>query len=330
MIVGFTSIFSYGGHFMDWSFNYLTGREMFRSSKEWLPLVASPLTGAANAHQHKANHPGTLAEWTETVNELVKEDNSKICTFYGGTRGGITKGILRDDYLTGINLALDNGVKIIFIHNKFKWCRYFLRREFQIENNADKRIRNSALRDRIRESFSSVDNLESKIFDNSHMRRFLFLQHKNLISLPELDEYSDRLPLHHENFLTLDHHFWIRQGPRAMKIIFDWLGLEMDEDRLSRWHKIYRQWSTLLIPKIDLIDNLDKVLTSIINGESHDIGQYDLDIFWESWIQYRLVTDYNAILLCDELDEFPNNTKDLTPFLKKTSPRVVFKVKKIQ
>lgn len=330
MIVCFTSIFSYGGHFMDWSFNYLTGRELFRSCKEWLPLVSSPLGGAIdNAHLHKANHPGTLVEWTDVVNDLIKEDDSKICTFYGGTRGGISKGILRQDYLTGLNLALDKGIKIIFIHNKFEWCRYFLRREHKIENHPDINVRNSALRDRIREEFSTVNNLESQIIDNGHMRNFLFLSHKKLMSLPELEEYSSVLPLEHKNFLPLDHSLWITQGPQAIKIIFDWVGLEINEDRLSLWHDIYRQWSTPLRRKIDLIENIDKILSSIINGESHDIGQYDLDVFWESWIQYRLVTDHSAVLRCDGLEQFPKNTKDLTPFLKKNGPLINIKFKKI-
>lgn len=314
---------------MDWSFNYLTGRELFRSSKEWLPLVANPLT-TVNAHLHRANHPGTLAEWTETVNDLAKEDDSKICTFYGGSRGGIKKGILREDYLTSLNLALHNGVKVIFIHNRFEWCRYFLRREFKTENNPDKHIRNLSLRDRIREEFSTVENLESKIINNESMRNFLFLSHKKLMSLPELEEYSGVLPMNHENFLTVDHHLWILQGPQAVKTIFDWAGLEINEARLSAWHNLHREWSRPLIPKIKLLENIDKVLSSIINGESHDIGQYDLDVFWESWIQYRLVTDHKAVLRCDGLEEFPKNTKDLTPFLKKNSPRVNIKYKKLQ
>jgi len=314
---------------MDWSFNYLFGGELFRSSKGWLPLVANPLA-SGNAHLHRANHPGTLAEWTETVNDLVKEDDSKICTFYGGTRGGITKGILRADYLQSLNLALDSGVRIIFIHSRFEWCRYFLRREFnKTENNPDKHIRNLALRDRIRQEFSTVENLESKIINNCQMRNFLFLSHKKLMSHPELEEYSGVLPLNHENFLPVDHHSWILQGPQVMKTIFDWAGLKINEDRLSAWHNLHRQWSSTLISKIALLENIDKVLFSIINGQSHDIGQYDLDVFWESWIQYRLVTDHNAVLRCDGLEEFPANTKDLTPFLKKNSPRVKIKYKKL-
>lgn len=94
--------------------------------------------------------------------------------------------------------------------------------------------------------------------------------------------------------------------------LFDQLELHMTrKDQLT---KIKTQWLSLQKFK-DLDQQLNTVVSAIVNNDELDFTNYTTNIFDEAFIQWKLREFHKLDLLCYNLDTFPTNTLELTKLL---------------
>jgi len=305
MIFGFTSSTQLGCTFLNWSVHYLSGDTQTWREKEksWRDVPENPLT-RVNSHGFKKNHPKTIEAWKETIDILLSYDSNKNFSFHG---------LIEETFVNdAISFSLDHGVKLIYLGTYYPTYNIVQRAKFSYQ--FDRTLRNKTHIKSIKDYFKTVPNLESLTATYGKARDFLSLNMGRL-KTPEDQEviknYSFR-----KDFLFVDCHELLRNEKKCLGEIFDFLNLKIDSSRMNNWLMVHSEWKKNLLPLLNFYNDLPNILSSIINGVSYSLKQYRLDIFIEAIIQYELMKRHNDRLFVSSLDHFPENTKDLTPFLK--------------
>ena len=324
MVICFTSFRSLGCTFLDWSFNWLMGHTeyWFEKEQKMVPLVMNPLGKSndgspadfplfQNAHQHKKNHPIGLEEWTKIIRTFKKmlldkkTYNCKIFTFYGSSHH------LKqfDEYQRCILDSIAMGTTVIFLYCGD--CRPKRHRLLDPGMNESRKIRDQAIKDKIKSAFRTVKEIDSNLSTVSKMRDFI------AINMAYLTSPADKkIVKFSQNLFTIEHRDLILNGEKVMDDLFKFLDLKISKKRYSHWLKTYKEWREPVYPEILFYKNLPEIVCCIKNGLSHSLKPYKLDIFLEAVIQNKLMTVYKDRLMLKNLEEFPDNTNKLTSYLK--------------
>lgn len=304
MIFGITQSQQIGASFLNWSVHYLSGdtQTWWEKEKSWVDIPENPLT-RINAHGFKKNHPMTMPAWKETIDILSSYDANKNFSFYGNIENFVND---------AIPLSLDNGVKLLYLGTKYSTYNIINRGSFSYQS--DWTSKNKAYIQNIKDYFKTVPNLESLTGTYSKARDFLSFNMGN-IKRPSDQEVIKNYSSH-KNFLFVDCHELLTNEKECLKDLFNFLNLKIDSSRMDKWLMVHSEWKKHLLPLLNFYKDLPVILSSIINGVSHPLEQYNLDIFIEAIIQHELMKRHKDRLFISKLDQFPDNTKDLTPFLK--------------
>lgn len=321
MVICFTSFSSLGCTFLEWSFNWLAGHERYWSDHEgrWIKLIKNPIK-VNNAHGHKKNHPFNVEEWIKMSEKFTAlSAGTQPLTYYGC----IVNGHLQQKCFDGISHLLKNKIKIILLNDsmgKFG-VRY---RHYTLANvngqlkdlSLDQRqFRDQAIQKELLTIFFTSKDLESKLKSVGEMRDFLTWNMKYCKNVN--NEHEDNLiRLSSPNFLLLDQRLLIMDGEAALRNIFTFLNLKIVEGRVASWLKVYKKWQKIMRPDVLLHENMSEIIKCIRDGVSHSLIPYELDTFREALIQYHLIKEYKDILLVKALNKFPENTIELTGYLR--------------
>jgi hypothetical protein len=316
MIFGITSLTEIGCTFLNWSVHYLSGdTQTWRErEKTWLDIPDNPLT-RVNSHGFKKNHPKTMPEWKETIDILSSYDSNKIFSFHGLVRNYDHSLVEQTFVKEAISLSLDNGIKLLYLGTKYS--NYNLVQRAKFSYRFDRTSRNKAYIENMKDYFKTVSDLESLTGTYGQVREFLSLNMGKL-KAPE-DQELIKNYLSHKDFLFVDCHELLTNEKQCLEGLFDFLNLKIDSSRMEKWLIVHSEWKKNLLPLLNFYKHLPVILSSIINGVSHPLEQYNLDIFLEAIIQYELMIRHKDRLFISKLDQFPDNTKDLTPYLKSFS-----------
>jgi hypothetical protein len=311
MIFGFTSYTQLGCTFLNWSVHYLSGdtRTWREKEKSWIDVPENPLT-SINSHNFKKNHTLTITEWKKMIDILSSYDSNDNFSFYLqlSTIEERTPEHLNEVIL----LSLDKKIKLIYLGTDYS--TYNLASRSRFSHQMGRTIKNKMYIKSMKDYFKTVPNLESLTGTNGKARDFLSLSIGN-IKVP-LDQEVIKDHLSHKDFLFVNCHELLTNEKECLKGIFNFLNLKIDSSRMDNWLEIHSKWKENLLPLLNFYRDLPTILSSIINGVSHPLEQYRLDIFTEAIIQYELMKKHNDRLLISQLDQFPDDAKDLTPFLK--------------
>jgi len=308
MIVIFTATGELGCTFLNWSFHWLSGAEYsweHKKKKSWVKLPSNPLT-EHNAHFFEKNFYNSFEEWKKTTDTFLSFDiEKKDFTFFGSCH---------DDLQLKIKFALDKKIKIIFLGCDYSRYTLFDRTNGSILQN--RRQRYLHLVKCIKTHFHTVPKIESLVNSPIKARNFLTLSLRHLKKINELQLIHKENFKSDKNFLFINLRNFLLDGEKCLEGVFNFLGRKIDQNRLNQWTPIYAQWKKFLLPTLNFYDDLPVILASIINGDSHSLKKYRLDIFTEAIIQHELMKQHRDRLLIGHLNKFPDNTKDLTPLLK--------------
>lgn len=321
MIVGFTSYGQLGCTFLNWSVHYLSGdtRTWYEEEKSWIRVIENPLTNN-DSHGFKKNHPVTITDWKKIIDIFSSYDRNNNFSFYGSTlvphhvspSVGTDKKRTMENYHEAISYSLDKKIKLIYLGTEYSAYNLVDRSQFSM--SWDKAVRNKIYMKNIKEFFETVPNIESLTGTIGKARDFLSLSMGN-IKAP-LDQEIIKDHSSHKNFLFVNCHELLTNEKECLKGLFNFLNLKIDSSRMDNWIGVHSKWKKNLVPLLNFYKDLPTILSSIINGVSHPLEQYRLDIFTEAVIQYELMKKHNDRLLISQLDQFPDDTKKLTPFLK--------------
>lgn len=307
MIVIFTATDELGCTFLNWSFHWLSGDEYSWEHKKrsWVKLPSNPLT-KHNAHLFKKNYYESFEEWKKTIDTFMGVDvKKKDFTFFGSCS---------EEHQSKIRFALDKKIKTIFLGCDYS--RYKISKRTKSSVFQNRRQRYLDLVKYIKKYFHTVPNIESLVNSPLKARNFLALSLMHLKKIDDLQLIQKENFKSDKNFLFINLRNFLLDGEKCLEGVFNFLGRKIDQNRLDQWIPIHARWKKFLLPTLNFYDDLPVILASIINGNSHSLKKYRLDIFTEAIIQHELMKQHNDRLLIEQLNKFPNNTKDLTPFLK--------------
>ena len=321
MVVCLTSFTTLGCTFLEWSVNWLSGHERYWSDLEnkWIELTKNPIE-IINAHGHRKNHPSNVEEWikmTEKFNALSK--NTQLLTYYGWNAAGP----FGQKCFDGICDLLQKKTKIILLHDSLGKFQVRHRhtdssnkgRQLDGSSHNSRQFRDEEIKKEIITKLFTTPDLKSKLKSVGEQRDFFTWNMKYFKYV--YNKYEDSIiRLSSPNFLLLDQRLLIMDGEAALRNVFTFLKTKIVERKVASWLKVYKKWQKIVRPEFLLHENMSNIIKCIKNGVSHSLVPYELDTFKEALIQYNLIKEYNDILLVKKLDKFPENTIELTGYLK--------------
>lgn len=310
MIVVFTSSAGLGCTFLNWSLHWLSGdKNHWRESvKKWVDLPDNPLTDIS-AHLFQKNHPYGLTNWQAMIDCFYSYDHlGKDYAFYG-----YTDPYDYNEHQSCISYTLNKKIKLILLGCDYLTYQIYRRCDDPSLNHSVE-ARNFAVLKNVKKLFSTVQNLESLIDTPGKARKFLSLSMKNLRHDSDL-RYKKNFSKN-KKFFFINCKDLLENGKEQMTSMFKFLDRKIDNTRMEHWLKIYAEWRKFLLPTSNFYKNLPKILHSIVHGNFFPLNDYRLDIFTEAIIQHELMLKYRTHLLVEHLDHFPDNTRELTQYLK--------------
>ena len=307
MIVIFTATDELGCTFLNWSFHWLSGDEYSwaHKKKSWVKLPSNPLT-SHNAHLFEKNYYESFEEWKKTIDTFMGFDiEKKDFTFFGSCH---------EEHQSKIKFALNKKIKTIFLGCDYS--RYKLLKRTKSSVFQSRRQRYLDLVNYIKSYFHTVPTIESLVNSPPKARDFLALSLKHLKKINELQLIQKENFKSDKKFLFINLRDFLLDGKRCLEGVFNFLGRKIDQNRFNQWISVHAQWKKLLLPTLNFYDDLPVILSSIKNGDSYPLKKYRLDTFTEAIIQHELMKQHRDRLLITHLNKFPDNTRDLTPFLK--------------
>ena len=306
-IINILSSESYGGTFLDWSLHYLAGHEYVHSGGNAAfvsdgivrhrELTSSPLTTNNNAHGYMKNHPIGYKETKELLRILGQINTSEFHTTYT-----MPCRINEGDYTISPDVDYELLLKLLSGCGKTLWVSMPPDSIYQLYT----RDRRSSSRPLIpSDSDSDYDYTLNKgeitnIWDK-----------REILALSRLPFHSLWNPPSSPSYISLPAIDLMTRFDEIVDSMFDELDIVIDERRRDKWMEVYHEWKKLHHKGIQWIYNFKGIMEFIINGDSMDISQYELDFSMEVVIQHVLIYKYGLNLKTWGLTKFPNNTKDI-------------------
>lgn len=286
-----------GGHFLDWSLYYVSGRTeyFYCKEKKFLPLTDNPVQ-KVNSHNHHANFSRTL----DGLEELYSNADADFSVSFHQMD---TKEEEPSFDLTGnktklsIELAKQKSNKIILLKNH----KDFVLFDFTY------RRRNTGI------GFYKSDdeyfaNFVDKFFKTSQTQwsNFNNIWDKREFIALNLDPFDNRSIENYHEFDFEHYAMDTRQLWFDFEIhkVLDYLELPCVKTKLDDWNTIYKQWLELHKNKINFCLSFNEIIDNIIQNKSMDLTKFDLDLFQEAAIQHTLIHKHNLNLKTWELEKF--------------------------
>ena len=304
MIIAFAGVHGLGQTFMDWSFNYLAGKDSYwHYQKGMMPLVNDPTTNQ-NAHGHDKNHPVGLEATKEFLIKAKQAgiDNTTFYPYIDGLSAGPETLRLEEQLY---ELLSKEDVKTFTI-NLTKPYPYFF-------------MRNGANKDQVLDLLQSWLKSDSVAFKENDFGSIREAMAFKIIGnrrkwLESLDKFYHKINPTVERYFTDED--WVAKTEDCLRTIFDDLSIKIDNTRLDGWRDIRSKWVTFheRVKKWYEID-IPNITRNIIENKSMDLDQFDMDIREEATVMAHLMKDYGRRLRLPT-DYFPKDTKELHRLLK--------------
>lgn len=295
MLIAFTGLNGVGQTFLDWSFNFVVGRnKIWHYQKGWLPISSNPV-GDKNSHIHKRNHPGM--DDLDIFFKKAKEIMMPVSFYpFMDTPGD---GALPKSRELMARLIKEK-VKIILVEST-KPYPYFGERTGQTEEevlsvmgkwlgkeNMDKKT--------IREEFSF--NLPGKKGWSEKAKEFYEEMSSKVLVRITQDELLNETEKH------------------LIDIIEKVDGQRVREKRLEEWRPVQKQWHESLTKFNNWYEQeLPKIVEAIIENKKMILEQNELYLIRQAVVMNHLMKDHGRRLLLPT-DDFPLDTQILHGFLK--------------
>lgn len=330
--VCFSSNYSVGCTFLDWSLHFLSGAKEFYSveHKNWIPLCDNPLTDL-NAHVHQKNQPFGLQQTKDYIDQLCLNLNDQLSSLYvfpletyataqllghDPTQQLDDKTFSRmldyawSDYVDALDHCLHKNFSLIYVNLSKKNILY------------TDTVRST---ERLFLSSASANSAEQITMD---MQQVFFqdsIEKWTKLGLVNRWDIRERMALDMRPFRALlcdrqsfnrklPHLFIDAQslwynGHRTIERIMQFVGLKLDASRWNHWVLIYAQWQQKQLKILQFEFDLDNIIQSIKHGWFYDIS--GLTFQQEAIIQHCLIYQHGLNLKTWQLEKFPDNTLDL-------------------
>ena len=306
MIIAFTSEgMTEGASFMEWSFNYLSGKEQY--FKNWrsrsnIPLTDNPMN-STNAHGHTKNHPKNLKEWRDFVEKAEKQESDEPITFYPYVDGRVGINDMSARFSEGIEYLASRKVEIVHIQKTMAYP-YWYERKYYPEDDI---VYEDTF---MLKQWLGIDELPG-LAKLREMISFRILG-RDKKWMEEIQTTIDKVRPHLR--ISISDREWYRDPPKIMRQVLESFGIKCDEERFKHWKPIADKWQGKILKLLDRYEiTLPKTIKAIVDGD--DMELEDMNIYQEALIMALLMRDHRCRLLTTQ-DHLPKNTKNLHKLIK--------------
>lgn len=300
MIVGILGPGGCGGTFLDWTIQYLSGKDrawqvmvdhLDRSrvvSERAFAVVSDPLRDRT-AHAHPKTHPNEQSI-SAAIDRFLRRPEFAPHTFYyvDDMRDGRT----HPNYWE----VIQKWPQVKFI--TYKFARQDIDRLFcfQYEKQDTPELFYEW-------SVPGTDRVagDLPVWDQ---REWLSIQYPTAVW--DQVQCSDLRPV--PNNYEIDFDATLTALDQTLDSLFQYLGLEIDQSRWQHWCDVYGTWRTR--NNQQFFQNIDHILQCIIHGQDHDLAQYRMSLIKEVIIASHLLYKHNLALKAFGLETLGTNTLD--------------------
>ena len=311
-----------GGHFIDWSINYVCGQDQ---------LLTAQQTHTQNWHDHKCLFAYGHVDLVEKVNLLRSLTDNKFKNIYLCTLK--LNNVVKQLFDTNFESATSNQVDLCKAHiiddtkKMLEWAQQqniplilvdyqlpdlysiFYNNRFHIGINNELFSSQQQVVDQYVNYFfrSNTENFDQKeVWDQREMLALMYNFDHQQFDFSNL--YNHTLP--HLYYTTDD--IW-NNFPPVLEEICTELNLDLIPEHFLQWQEIYKQWRNVHNPYFGR--HLDRIVNSIVEGKYMSLKRFNLNFWQEVIIQHQLITKHNLNLKTWQLSKFPDNTLDLHKLL---------------
>lgn len=281
-----------GGTFLDWSIHYLSSPNLTKDyieQKTFMPfsgvnVPCNPIIRvkkSATAHLHRKTHPNSMDEFARIWDIFISNEwDCDIFTTY--TVNDMDNHALYDDIIYKFPKIFKNIVFKFHPSNidvVFMW-------------QYDRMVLND---------FTSFDDEYPCIWDvREKWALFYPIMVKEQLDSNKIAESN--------NVYKIDFNIFINSLDTIAEDVLIECGEMLKPHRFAKWLEIYNMWQHLV--GIDFINNLDKIVSDIINNNNHDLSGYDMTLGKEIVLSKKLLFEHNCSLKTFGIDVMPLNTKE--------------------
>jgi hypothetical protein len=327
-IVCVTSKQSLGCSFVDWSINFLSGRDQYFKidGLKWTPLTSNPLT-AYNSHGHKKNHPAGYRATSQYIEEFLKQSPDlytvypsmihvdDVCQQLNIPHQEVYSHFDQicqhslSDFQNIINSCFDYNVKLIYVHGNAQARGYFWN-----QRALDRQILNA-------EPYRDFEHARldfQQVFFNNSIDSWNRLNLTNTWDVRErmaLDMRPYDLKFYNNDVSITFPHVWVDcqdlwyNTTDVLDDIMKFINVPIDQQRWSRWIPIMQTWQTIQRNQLKFYYVVDHIVNSIVHNWYYPLES--LSLAQEAVIQHCLIYKHNLNLKTWQLETFPANTQDL-------------------
>ena len=299
MIIAFAGVQGQGQTFMDWSFNFLQGKDTYWNYQDGeQPLASNPVTNM-NAHNHNKNHPQSENEIKNFLSQARhrQKTNDGIITFYPfieyhdkmiGTIGGMNK------------LLIEEKVKQFWIKPTRPYP-YFFERTGRSKQRVLEMIK----------EWLKVDHEDMKIIREMLSFRIHGSRKKWMEEVEALHAGIDK-----NIDITFTDVQWQYDTESCMEKIFENVGKHIDKKRIEPWRLFISEWRHKLDKMVQWYErDAPLIAKTIVDNGDLDLEPFNLDYLREATVMSMTMLNHGKRLLLPD-ENFPKNTKELNKFLK--------------
>jgi len=320
-----------GGHFISWTLNYLSNQTVYQThSKHYCPVEdIGNYNNKINFHHHQCCRIQGL--------EQAKQEYQNLDKFPGQTKFVYLYCLSWQEVaLSKYNVDINNVTKEQIKECKkiasqdtidmFKWIQDSQHPLIMFTYNQEDLL-NIFYNDRqpvdmygrprntLTEALDEINN----IFFKESIQKFdthdIWDRREQLALTLQLVQYQDyRLLIDrtkpHLSYNTADiwHNF-----ENIVPTVLKFLNLNLDEDRLVLWKKVYSVWKEKHDPYFSR--HFDEIIDAIVNNYYMDLTPYNMNFYHEVLIQHALIHRHNLNFKTWQLEKFSNNTQVLHQLL---------------
>ena len=311
MIIAVTGITNIGQTFMDWSIHFLAGADKYWRADtksdffaRWRPLSHDPLN-SESAHGHKKGSPGWHEkEWEKEYRYYIKlareQEYEHPITIYPhiSPRVGLD---MMPEIKRSVEVLKEEGVRIIYLNqtNFFPIFMERCRQPYEFDPKMDIKL---------------LLNRQSLPSDREIRKELSYKIYKMKIDI--LNDYA-QLAKSVEGIadLIITDKAWHSNPADTVKMVFDKLGLDIDQSRWSQWEMISKKWQGIQKELYDFHNiKLPAVAKAIVEGTDAEWPNKWMDMVQESLIMYWIMKNHKKRLILPD-DNFPYDSKFLHKYI---------------
>jgi len=279
-----------GGNFLRWSIYFLAGHD----------VIQNPLT-KTNAHADGSHALDTTSKYNDWVSNLStdKMNVAYITTFQDSNYKNFHIKYHEETarHISKLQAIITKTILLVATgEQKLYHCRRDQRVLGRKFGSAEKHTNMDEQQiDYIKTFFNEgYSKFEDNVWD---YREFLALSqdpYSFLSILPNVKLAKD--------YYTLDLFELFEKFD--IKNLFDYLKLDLHNDRYDKWEPIYKEWQKIHAPNVRFAKDYQKIILNILSNKQQDLINYNLDIMQEAAILHSLIYKHNLNLKNWQLEKF--------------------------